>query len=86
MESPAPANVIGPSFRGESAHQQLNRLFGSYRHPDGSRAIELGTDSAQFDREVALHPFRMMVVLQFEAMRDAGRVAGRGLRRISKTR
>ena len=63
-----------------------DRLFGSYRHPDGSRAIELGTDSAKFDREVALHPFRMMVVLQFEAMRDVGRVAGRGLRRISKTR
>lgn len=45
-------------------------LFGSLRHPDVSRPIELGTDDERFDRQVALHPFRMMLVLQFQSMRD----------------
>ncbi len=45
-------------------------FFGSLRHPDRSRPIELGTDDAEFDRQVALRPFRMMLVLQAESMCD----------------
>lgn len=61
-------------------------MFTTLRRPDRSRSVDLGTDNADFDRKVAARPFRMMVALQFEAMRDVWLAAGRVLRWMSRIR